>query len=98
MQPRYKPFEERHRDFQYHDALRSCLPSARSRGVGEYVKNQFQDSGRYSNFAARPLDYYFENGFPLITERRIGFWRKFINEMWAFMNGARTLDELRQYG
>ena len=99
MKPAYKPFEKRARDFQYRGALQSTLPVHLSvRGRGEYVKNEFQKTGRYSNFAMPPLDFLFENGFPLITERKIGFWRKFINEMWAFMNGARTLDELRTYG
>ncbi|OHA91539.1 MAG: hypothetical protein A2758_00265 [Candidatus Zambryskibacteria bacterium RIFCSPHIGHO2_01_FULL_49_18] len=99
MQPNYKPYTDRTPDFQYQALLRSSLPaSVVPEGKGEYVKNQFQDSGRFSNFAAPPLDFKFENGFPLITERKIGFWPKFINEMWAFMNGARTIDELRQYG
>ena len=99
MQSRYLPYEERFRDFQYREALSSTLPPKMwPNGRGEYVKNQFQESGRFSNFAMPPLDFLFENGFPLVTERRIGFWPKFINEMWAFMNGARTLDELRLYG
>lgn len=99
MEPQYKPFAERDPDYQYSNALRMSLPPHLSSvGGGEYVKNQFQKNGRYSNFALAPLDFYFENGFPLITERKIGFWRKFINEMWAFMNGARTIDELRQFG
>ncbi|MHB1330907.1 MAG: thymidylate synthase [Minisyncoccota bacterium] len=66
--------------------------------MGEYVKNQFQTSGRFSNFGCASLDFKFENGFPLITERKVGFWRKFINEMAAFINGARTLDEMRKFG
>lgn len=95
----YKPYDERTPDFQYRNALRQTLPAEAIRGGrGEYVKNEFQETGRFSNFAIAPLDFKFENGFPLITERRVGFWRKFIAEMWAFINGARTLDELRQYG
>ena len=39
------------------------------------------------------------NGFPVITERSIaGFWRKPIGELCAFINGATTLDELREFG
>lgn len=97
MTPNYKPYSERTPDFQYRAVLRSSL-SQQDGGNGEYIKNQFQDTGRFSNFAAQPLDFKFENGFPIITERKIGFWCKFVNEMWAFMNGARTLDEMRQYG
>src|SRR3989344_6372392 len=87
MEPRYKPYVERIPDLQYQAALRSTLLSGFvPGGQGEYVKNEFQKVGRYSNFGMFRLDYFFENGFPIITERKIGFWRKFINEMWAFMN------------
>ena len=99
MEPTYKPYADRTPDFQYYWALCSTLyPDMAINGRGEYIKNEFQTHGRYSNFAMAPLDFKFENGFPLITERKLGFWRKFVNEMWAFMNGARTLQELRQYG
>ena len=36
------------------------------------------------------------NGFPVITDRSIAaFWRKPIGELCAFINGATTLEELR---
>jgi thymidylate synthase len=38
------------------------------------------------------------NGFPLITDRRIGFWPKAIGELCAFINGATTLAELESFG
>ena len=97
MHPNYKPYSERTPDLQYQAILRQILPPDYG-GKGEFFKNQYQTKGRFSNFALPPLDFRFENGFPIITERKIGFWRKFINEMWAFMNGARTLEEMRQYG
>ncbi len=97
MHPAYKPYEERTPDFQYRRALASTLPEEEG-GKGELIKNEFQNSGRFSNFGFATLDFKFENGFPLITERKVGFWRKFINEMAAFVNGARTLDEMRQFG
>lgn len=94
MHPNYLPYEERKPDPQYLKALATTLPE----NDGEYIRNQFQDKGRYSNFALAPLDFKLKNGFPLITERKVGFWRKFINEMAAFNNGARTLAEMRKYG
>ncbi len=94
MHPAYKPYNERTPDTQYQKALATTLPE----NDAEYVKNPFQDKGRYSNFALGPLDFKFKNGFPLITERKIGFWKKFINEMAAFNNGARTLEEMRKFG
>lgn len=99
MHPKYLPYNKRSRDTQYREALIRSLPNGIWPGSrGEFVKNEFQVRGRYSDFAALPLEFMLENGFPIITERKIGFWRKFINEMWAFMNGARTLNELRQFG
>ncbi len=94
MHPNYLPYEDRTPDTQYLRALATTLPE----NDAEYVKNPFQDKGRYSNFALAPLDFKLKNGFPLITERKVGFWRKFINEMAAFNNGARTLDEMRMFG
>ncbi len=39
------------------------------------------------------------NGFPIITERNIGkFWRTPIGELLAFINGARTINELKKFG
>ena len=93
----YKPYEERTPDFQYRSALRSALPPEMG-GRGELFTNQFQTNGRWSNLGMPVIDIEFENGFPLITERNISFWRKAVAEIWAFINGARTIDELRKYG
>ncbi len=97
MHPPYKPYKDRTPDLQYQQILRSTLPSEEG-GVGEYVKNEFQKNGRFSNFAIPALDFKFENGFPLITERKLAFWPKFVNEMASFINGVRTLEEMRHYG
>jgi thymidylate synthase len=97
MHPAYLPYEDRIPDLQYQTVLRSTL-SPEHGGVGELYKNQFQTHGRYCNLGMPVIDIRFENGFPLTTERKIGFWRKGINEMAAFMNGARTLTQLREYG
>jgi thymidylate synthase len=38
-------------------------------------------------------------GFPVITERSIrSFWQKAIGELCAFINGATTLEELKDFG
>lgn len=42
--------------------------------------------------------FEFSNGFPLITSRRVGFWKKPIAELLAFIHGARTADELNRWG
>jgi thymidylate synthase len=87
-----KPFAERKPDRQYQDRLRSIL----SEGV--YTKNPFQDKGRFTHLTLPPMVFKLDNGFPLITEREIRFWRKPIAELIAFINGARTLTELESYG
>ncbi len=38
------------------------------------------------------------DGFPLITERKIGFWRKPINELGAMINGVRTAEDFAAWG
>ena len=88
----YKPLNERTLDYQYQDALRTILRD------GTYIKNLFQEKGTFTSFDLPPLVYDLTNGFPLITERRIGFWRKFLAEIFAFINGARTLEDLRKFG
>ena len=46
-----------------------------------------------------PMHFKLENGFPLITERSIeSFWKQAVGEIFAFINGARTLDELEKFG
>lgn len=88
----YRDMADRTPDFQYQQALRAIL----QRGV--LVKNPFQTAGTLTCLDLPPLVFDFANGFPLITERKIGFWRKNIAEIFAFINGARTLDDLRTYG
>jgi len=45
------------------------------------------------------MSFDLANGFPVITERSLaGFWRKPIGELCAFINGARTLDALAEFG
>lgn len=38
------------------------------------------------------------NGVPFITERNISFWKKAVAEIIAFINGARTIDQIESYG
>ncbi len=93
MQPSYKPYTERTPDMQYLEAIRRLRsPEAR------YTKTPFQEYGTFTHLSLSPLVYRLENGFPILTERAIPFWRKPISELIAFINGATTLDEMRHYG
>jgi thymidylate synthase len=89
----YKPFAERTPDSQYIDRLAQIL------ALGEPVKDTPQGVGALTLFGMLPpMVFDLSNGVPLITERRIGFWKKPIAEIIAFVNGARTVDEIESYG
>jgi thymidylate synthase len=88
----YKPYAERVSDRQYTDLLRRIADE------GEFTKNPFQTHGTFTHLSLPPLVYRFENGFPVLTERPVNFWRKPIAEMIAFIHGARTLADLERLG
>lgn len=56
----------------------------------------------------KPLHFKFENGFPIINERNMApkvserlpvtVWHQAIAEICAFINGARTLKQLEEFG
>lgn len=89
----YKPLAERAPDTQYQDRVRDILC------YGEMVKETPQGTGALTSFGTlAPMVFNLSNGVPLITERKIGFWGKPIGEIIAFINGARTIDEIESYG
>jgi thymidylate synthase len=93
MEDFYKPFAERTPDSQYSDRLRFILEH------GEMVKNTPQGVGALTCFGTLPpMVFDLSNGVPLITARKISFWRKPIAEIIAFANGARTIEEIESYG
>ena len=89
----YKPLAERAPDRRYRDRLKYILKH------GEMVRGTAQGIGALTCFGTLPpMVFDLSNGVPLITERKIGFWRKPIAEIIAFINGARTIDEIESYG
>ena len=90
----YLPFKERTPDHQYSNRLNYILDK------GILVKDTPQDVGALTSFAElTPMVFDVENGAPLITERKIAFWRKPIGEILAFINGVRDLKTLeKEYG
>jgi len=54
--------------------------------------------GRLTHLSLPPLVYKFSNGFPLITERKISFWKTAVAELLAFMNGVTTNSGLHEFG
>lgn len=91
MQVPYLPFDQRVADTQYRDRLQLIL------NEGELVESQ-QGVRALTYMAPPPMHFRLSNGVPLITERKIPFWRGSIGELLAFINGARTTRELEGFG
>lgn len=87
----YVPFSERPPNAQYAQLLRDV------REHGTLVRTkQGVDALAISGGCMR---FPMRQGAPIITERSIGgFVSKAIGEICAFINGARTLDELAEFG
>ncbi len=89
--PDYLPFAKRKPDSQYENMLRDIVY------FGELVDTK-QGSPAYTIMGYQQR-YRMENGFPITPLRAIGgFYQKAIGELCAFINGARTLDELESFG
>ncbi len=95
---RYKEFSERRPDTQYRDLLRHI----RSKGVRVYSQQE-EDALMVLGYQMR---FDLENGFPIITERdlvssekeRPSQFQLALGEVCAFLNGARTLEEMKKFG
>ncbi len=93
MENSYTSLSGRMPDTQYRDRLSYILDR------GELVKDTPQGVGARTCFGTlAPMVFPLSNGVPLITERKIAFWRKAIAEIIAFINGARTIDEIESFG
>lgn len=87
----YKPYEERTADSQYADILR--------RIINEGTWSDTRQGPRAKTLMGVQMHFNLENGFPLITDRSIEtFWQKPIGELCAFINGARTREQLAEFG
>src|SRR3989338_5849222 len=86
-----KPYEERTPDLQYHQLLERIMNEGRDvmpiHGVGARM------------IVGHQIRYNLENGFPLLTERDLTkSFRGALGEHIGFLNGARTLEQLKSYG
>lgn len=87
-----RPYDERTIDTQYRDRLRLILEH------GELVGETQQGVGAITYMAPPPMRFDLSNGIPLITERKIPFWRSAVGELLAFINGVRTQSGLEEFG
>lgn len=90
----YRPFSERTPDTQYRNLL------AVIRDSGEDVDTQQEHPARKR--IGHLLRFPLANGFPLITERDLvadpSQFSMAIGELCAFLNGAQTLEEMKDFG
>lgn len=87
----YKPFAKRKPDTQYHDLLQNILDH------GEW--SDTRQGPRAKTLIGVQVHFNLANGFPVITDRSIAsFWQKPIGELCAFINGARTREQLAAFG
>lgn len=97
----YKPLKDRVPDTQYRDLLKDIRDNGKNKipihdRLGENMDLPEKGS---REMTGKMLSYNMENGFPLLSERNL---RKVfpgaIGELVAFLNGARTLEELQKFG
>lgn len=89
----YKPLEMRPPDWQYQHHLDTILRH------GILAKNTPQGVGALTCFGTlSPMVFDLDDGVPLITERKLSSWKSAVAEIIAFINGARTIDEIESYG
>lgn len=87
----YLPFNKRQPDRQYHDVLQSILNKGRW--------SDTRQGPRAKTLMGVQMHFELANGFPLITDRSLkSFWQKPIGELCAFINGARTREQLAAFG
>lgn len=79
-------------DCQYKNVLQEILEH------GTRAESQ-QGTDALTLMVPTPMHFKLSNGFPMITERDIRrFWKQAIGEIFAFINGARTLTDLEKFG
>jgi thymidylate synthase len=92
LQPKYLDWELRRPDVQYRNILQQIMQE----GVDGPTR---QDEPCRTSPWPFTMNFDFTNGFPVITERDItAFWSTPIDELFAFINGARTEPVMRAFG
>jgi len=91
MQLNYRPFEDRSVNTQYRDVLQTIVDN------GEWSPTR-QGPRTKTVIGLQMRFNLLLDGFPLITERKISFWKSGINELGAMINGVRTEEEFKRWG
>ena len=99
------PFKKRTPDNQYKNLLKEILENGIR--VDQSKSKVGPDVDAITLVGPRPMRFRLSNGFPMITERNmdpqmrtlpVTIWHQAIAEICAFINGARTVKELEEYG
>lgn len=93
------PYEKRTPNMEYRRVLKEVLEH------GETTKSQ-QGTDAITRMGITPMRFKFKNGFPMITERNMApnfkdkptIWQQAVGEIFGFINGARTQDQLEEFG
>jgi len=89
--PAYLPYAERRPGNQYNALLRDVYDNG--------IVVETKQGPRARAVAGHAMRFSMAQGAAVITERSIAaFWQKAIGELCAFINGARTIDELAAFG
>src|SRR6202012_2793424 len=87
----YLPYDQRPASTEYRRVLEHIL------GAG--IDTPTRQGVNALTVMQQTMTFPLARGFPVITERSIrSFWRKPIGELWAFINGATTLDGFEGVG
>ncbi len=99
MKGEYSSYLERTPDEQYKRLIREILEKGISK-LSPMVDKDGKEINTIELMGATPIRFnVLENGFPFITERDIsGFWKSAVGELFAFINGVRTQEELQEFG
>lgn len=98
MTAEYRPYSERTPDEQYKNLIRTVLEKG-AWGPSPMVDKDGKEV-RTIDLLGAPVSRFniLENGVPFLTERSLkGFWKGAVGELLAFVNGARTQEELEEY-
>jgi thymidylate synthase len=97
----YTPYEKRTPDEQYTDLLRYIRENGKNKVPIHARLNENNKKGHHNSreVTGRMLSYDLSNGFPVLTQRDFTkIFKGAIGELIAFINGARTLEDLKKYG
>ena len=95
----YTSYENRIPNEQYKNLIREILEKG-IKGPSPMVDQNGKEIDTIDYLGVKPLRFnVLQEGVPFITERDIsGFWKSAVGELFAFINGARTQEELEKYG